>query len=177
MKYCKKCDSTKPVEEFSWANKAKGTRQSNCKECVNAYAKARYEAKKPQLLAEMKVYYEANRDHKRAKMRDYYSKNKDAIYASQRAWRAANPERWDEYQRRYRASKYSGVTQRWVKSEETPGQCYWCGDDISHGHHDDHIMPLSKGGSDDASNRVKTCQPCNNRKYKTHPLVWIASLM
>ena len=46
MKYCNICEQEKPLEEFSWKNKTKGTKTSRCKECQRAYAKAHYSENK-----------------------------------------------------------------------------------------------------------------------------------
>src|ERR1035437_3337108 len=42
---CTKCGQTKPIDEYAWRDKAKGTRRRNCKTCgevvKSAWAKAR----------------------------------------------------------------------------------------------------------------------------------------
>lgn len=42
MKHCNLCNQDKALEAFAWKNKAKGTRQSNCKECHKVYSKTHY---------------------------------------------------------------------------------------------------------------------------------------
>jgi 5-methylcytosine-specific restriction endonuclease McrA len=43
--------------------------------------------------------------------------------------------------------------------------CFWCGHDISDGkHHVDHLIPLSKGGSNGPDNLVGACSSCNKSK-------------
>jgi hypothetical protein len=42
--------------------------------------------------------------------------------------------------------------------------CPYCGDDIGHKPHADHIYPVSKGGRSTASNMVYICQNCNSKK-------------
>ena len=37
MKICNTCKETKPLEEFSFANKVKGTRKNKCKKCTKLY--------------------------------------------------------------------------------------------------------------------------------------------
>lgn len=46
-------------------------------------------------------------------------------------------------------------------------KCYYCDEDIRERHHVDHQIPLVKGGSNEYSNLVLACPPCNMRKgYK-----------
>jgi len=49
-------------------------------------------------------------------------------------------------------------------------RCYWCGSKIGHGHPlaatEDHLTPLSRGGSDNWENIVPACEPCNQRKNR-----------
>lgn len=50
----------------------------------------------------------------------------------------------------------------WEKSKH---RCYWCGKRIKDGkYHVDHVMPLSKGGSDGIENLVIACPTCNMSK-------------
>lgn len=37
----------------------------------------------------------------------------------------------------------------------------------------DHVMPRSRGGSDEDENRVLSCSPCNNSKADLTPSEWI----
>lgn len=41
------------------------------------------------------------------------------------------------------------------------GVCAYCGDVATTS---DHVVPKSKGGTDDLSNLVAACRPCNSRK-------------
>jgi hypothetical protein len=42
-------------------------------------------------------------------------------------------------------------------------RCYYCNETVSNGHVD-HLVPLSRGGSDDLSNLVWACPSCNAAK-------------
>lgn len=50
------------------------------------------------------------------------------------------------------------------KWDEQGGICALCPKTLNGGFHVDHIMPLSKGGSDWPENIQLTCPPCNIRK-------------
>jgi len=41
-KACTKCNKTKPVSEYNYRNKSKGTYQSHCRKCSKAYLKTHY---------------------------------------------------------------------------------------------------------------------------------------
>ena len=38
-KICTKCGLEKPLDDFSWRNKSKGTKRSECKVCQSSYMK------------------------------------------------------------------------------------------------------------------------------------------
>lgn len=44
MKTCSACKETKPLSEFNWKSKSKGTRQSRCKTCYSDYNRGYYHA-------------------------------------------------------------------------------------------------------------------------------------
>ncbi len=52
------------------------------------------------------------------------------------------------------------------------GKCYWCGSKLPKRYHIDHVIPLSRGGSNDASNLVIACQKCNLSKHDRLPHEW-----
>ena len=49
------------------------------------------------------------------------------------------------------------------------GHCYWCGSKVGQHCHVDHVIPLSKGGSNGPENIVISCVACNLRKYDKLP--------
>lgn len=58
---------------------------------------------------------------------------------------------------------FSAKIRRYV-FEKTQGHCAYCGNRISLDFHIDHIIPASRGGSDDIENLVPSCQLCNLTK-------------
>lgn len=56
-------------------------------------------------------------------------------------------------------------------------RCFWCGADIKGTICEDHFIPLSKGGSDYASNIVAACGRCNSRKHNKMPGEFMDELM
>jgi len=53
----------------------------------------------------------------------------------------------------------SGTNREWQREQEMPRQCVFCGspDDLQ----TDHLIPGSRGGSDQADNMVWSCRTCN----------------
>jgi hypothetical protein len=105
-KKCSKCGHEKPTNQFSRNRSQRDGLQAHCRKCSNAYARARYEAERPRLLAEMKEYREANQE---------------AIAARRKARNAANPE-----PNRTRARRWNRAN-RAVAIEIYGGRCVECG--------------------------------------------------
>ena len=112
MKRCSKCNTEKPLTEFSFF---KGAPRSHCKVC-KAKASADWRKAHPGRIDELAA--------------EWYRKNKDRRLASNAAWRAANPERAKANQERataaWRAANPHRVTAKQAKRtasqlQATPG--------------------------------------------------------
>jgi hypothetical protein len=60
---------------------------------------------------------------------------------------------------RNRTITISGTNREWGKEAELPRLCVFCGADNNLQR--DHLIPRSRGGSDDADNMVWSCKTCN----------------
>lgn len=93
-KYCKKCDTTKPVELFSKHPKGTNGLNTYCKPCevkrTQAYKKAMTPEQKEQLREYQAMYN-----------RKYWQENREKLAEGNRAWRAENHERYLETQQEY----------------------------------------------------------------------------
>lgn len=59
------------------------------------------------------------------------------------------------------------VASLWARAKSL---CEWCGQKLSlEDAGQDHLIPLSKGGSNSADNIVLSCSNCNTRKATKHP--------
>lgn len=58
------------------------------------------------------------------------------------------------------------------------GLCWWCGCELSaRNYHADHLIPLSRGGSNDSRNIVISCPRCNLSKKDKLPYEWNGRLI
>lgn len=68
---CGTCNQVKPMEEFAWRNKAKGTRNWACRDCQKAYRKQHYEANRERYIAKAAKWRNARLAENRIKVRHY----------------------------------------------------------------------------------------------------------
>lgn len=139
-KACTKCGETKPLNEFGNHKKTRDGKNCWCKKCHREYHRA------------------------------YYRSISDDHYERTVRWRRNNPEAVRAIKQRRRAAEkgsYGGFDAEDWKEILTRYQnrCLCCG--VSGGEEKltaDHVVPLSKGGSHDASNIQPLCHSCNSRK-------------
>lgn len=109
-----------------------------------------------------------NVEARRAIAREWGRRNRAAVDATRRAWRKAHPEGHAAHEQARRARKRaSGGTytaREWLALCATNGQrCLCCGQsDVKLTV--DHVVPLSRGGTNDIANIQPLCGPCNSAK-------------
>jgi len=57
------------------------------------------------------------------------------------------------------------------------GKCYWCSQKIWIDATIDHIVPQSRGGTDDPSNLALACVKCNNVKSNSTPEEFVRHIL
>ena len=134
-------------------------------------------------------YYAANRERVADNQRRRCRENPVKKAEEQRRWIAKNPGKTSEYSRRYyathREERIALVHIRRAMKNSAPGRytaddvrtqlsrqegkCFWCGEKLSD-YHVDHVVPLSKGGSNGPENIVVACPACNMAKGSKHPM-------
>jgi len=100
---------------------------------------------------------------------DGRSQDKEYQNEWSRKWRAAHPERVQHWNRQVRAARRKAtgtftkddVAYHWRQQD---GRCVYCGATLNNDYHIDHIIPLSRGGTNFVGNIQLLCPTCNMRK-------------
>ncbi len=179
-KRCTKCGETKPTECFSRRADRPIGLQSQCKACQNAYRDANrdrraeiysaWSAANRERIAETKrTYRAANREHIEEYRRSWRDANSERDAETNRAWRKANPEaqKSKNLRRRARVANAEGTHNAadiQAQYKRQKAHCFYCEAKLGKSYHVDHIVPLSRGGSNWPDNIVCACASCNTSK-------------
>jgi len=147
-KYCRRCDTTKDIEEFHKNKRNPSGVHAACKSCVKFYAK------------------------------EYYQKNRVKYYWQNKQWREANPERRRESNKRYEGNNPNrrksslpskGRKQLYDKLNDAvrrgkimrPNKCSDCNSKIKvEAHHEDYEKPFEV---------VWLCRACHVKRHHKIP--------
>lgn len=151
-----------------------------CVDCTRVYA-AGYAAKYPEKIRlRDKLYRESNKEKCDIRSANYRAANRLECAARAREWRAKNPEKVKELYGRSRARKaraagsYSAEDVRSLYKHQH-GKCAYfskCGAHLKFGYHVDHIVAVTRGGTNFKSNLQLLCPRCNRRKSAKDPLIF-----
>lgn len=132
--------------------------------------RAWYAANAEKARANTQTWRHANAEKARADLRAWRAAHPEKIRATTRAWQSANPEKKRAADTRRRARKLNApvndfTAQQWRDMQAAYDyRCAYCDKRRKGKLTQDHITPLSKGGSHTASNIVPACKSCNSRK-------------
>lgn len=199
LKRCRKCGEVKPatLEYFSPIKARKSGLHSECRVCVYAKNKLWRENNPDKYRESCRKWRQANPDKARENERRWQLANADRKRKNERRWRYANLEKarervrlWNRNNpdkarsgsnnRRARKLKNGGThTAADIRAQynSQDGNCWWCGNKIIDVYHVDHIVPLSRGGSNAAGNLVIACPRCNLSKGAKMPHEWSGRLL
>lgn len=133
------------------------------------------------LKAYRRRWYVDNREKSKDYSRAYYQSHKEEHAEYGREWRKNNPEKVRVIGRasmnRRRALLMSAEGQYTAKDakaqyERQKGQCYWCDKYVGSRYDLDHIVPLTRGGSNYPDNIVVACPHCNRSRRNKLPHEW-----
>lgn len=137
-----------------------------------------------------KRYYSENKDKLKEKNRRWREKNKEKRSEYERRYtaehkeqkrlyraangpmNAANRRRRTARQRAAEGNHTADDVKRQYKAQK--GRCYYCGCKVGSSYHVDHVIPLSRGGSNGPENIVVACSSCNLSKANKMPHEWPA---
>ncbi len=183
---CMECERERDRERF----KNPERRAANIERSRRFYAE-----NKEEFLDKCRERHQMNRDQRlvvQAEWRrknpnnrtDWYLKNREKELQRSRQYGKDNPEKVSDWCRKRRARKNNAEGQH-SPAEVTDlfarqrGLCASCKSKLSvrkpNRYHIDHIVPISKGGSDWISNIQLLCPPCNSSKKDKLPEEWARS--
>lgn len=191
MKVCKLCSREKPLDQFFKKKKSTDGYFAKCKVCSTAEVKKwrsdnaekvmqtrlAWEAKNEvKILHDRKVYYANNVEKTAETNRLRYAANKEYFSRKNREWREAHKEdqclrgRLNKARRRGAPGVFGKEDiQRIAFSQKN--RCAYCQCRLVKNRHIDHIIPVSKGGSNWPRNLQLLCAPCNQSKKDKMPEV------
>lgn len=130
----------------------------------------RWKQQNPERKKELdKNWGKRNPDKVKANAKRYIENNREKAMESRRRWRAYNPEKKMAIEHKRRAKQISSggtyTAAEWRSLiAHYGGKCLCCGrDDVALTV--DHVIPISKGGSNSIDNIQPLCLSCNSRKF------------
>ena len=174
MKRCRVCGKNKPIADYY-------RKQAMCKSCDKERNRQQYKDNRESKVEQNKRWRDANPGYsaknnkqwdeanpgKNAERgRKYYKENIDEQRAKGRekfqrraALKAALPATLTSYQWEHTLKHFNNC-------------CAYCGEKLTNAHQD-HFIPLSKGGEYTKRNIVPSCKKCNSSKSNKPPLAWL----
>lgn len=148
-----------------------------CIECHNKLI----HADKKKHRADFRRWYAKNAERQRLRAREYRAENLEYCRQKASKWKAANRDQNSAHQRNRDAKKRESGGQHTAQDiaeilKAQRGRCAYCREGLKNKYHVDHIIALSKGGSNGRRNLQLLCQPCNQRKHARDPIEFARSL-
>lgn len=183
VKRCRKCGLEKAVTEFYGCSASPDGLHWYCKLCALAYRKAQYHRTRPprkpgmtpeQRKQRRRELYAARRSDMHEQNRRNYAKHREQRKVAVKLWASKNRERVRIYFHTRRALKrqlggrFTAADWQALKARYNY-QCLCC-----HKQEPeieltiDHVIPISQGGRNDASNIQPLCRSCNSSKSARH---------
>lgn len=178
-KRCSKCDTVKPLTEFSKHRGRADGFQAHCKTCVKAtfdrwYARPEHAAR---VVASARQWFVENTEHARELRKALYHRSEEKRERIAR-WPKMHPAERRAIHANSRA-RILGAPGAGVDAEDiaellscSAGLCMYCGR-----HRTlclDHIDPMSNGGVHESANLAPCCRACNSSKRDDSLIVWLA---
>jgi 5-methylcytosine-specific restriction endonuclease McrA len=189
-KICNKCNVEKHLDSFHLNPKLRDGHKGTCKECKNKAGRKSYtdnrekrlvsakksrEKYKEKYAVKKKEYEKANREKIKMRQRLFYRENTEAKAKKQArrdAWLVEHPEKRKEYSERRRFKMTLGSNPEVLEYSRIlmRDPCWYCGGITTTV---DHIVSISKGGTNDCTNLAACCDNCSSSKGEKSLLVWM----
>lgn len=171
-KKCSKCGEVKSRTEFHKASRSKDGLKGQCKSCRGAYSKESYWSNRDSELRKVKEYVQKNKDKVALYQREYRASRKQHLGQYHKDYCKANPHYTKAIHSRRKARSLNAkgnhtAEQLKARFDYHGNKCVYC--DSTENLHADHQIPLSRGGTNFASNMVPACASCNCSKGSKTP--------
>lgn len=185
LKYCPSCQTVKTLGSFQPAKGRFGGVRGWCKPCKSLKSQKEYLENDEAIKARSKNYRDTHKEELAQYHARYKQQNKDKVARRHKKYQQANATKIQEYKKGWRKSNRDKVyaslqNRRAMKKsaegthtaddtnllwEQQGGCCAYCGCELTLEYrHLDHVIPLSRGGSNWPSNLAWACPPCNLSK-------------
>jgi len=175
---CRLCDAVKPASDYEACPGSRTGLRTECRDCHKASKLAAYHRRKEEIAVERKAAYAQNPEiRRRIGLASYYRHHEKRLVGKRR-YRTDHPETGKAQNRRYRA-RLAGVQPGHTLDDlirihrRQRDLCFWCGGRLHGLYEPEHVIPLSRGGSDYPENLVVSCRKCNVSKSGRTPVEWI----
>lgn len=186
-KRCTRCNLVKEAADFHRQSTTSTGLDNYCRECRKAYGAQHYRANKERHYETVKLWSKRNpekdaiirrkarsSDKYKANTKVYREKNREALRETVHKWYLNNREHCTLKKHRRRAKELAGGSfsaKQWRELLASTGnRCLACGTAAAETKLGkltmDHVIPLSKGGSNTIDNIQPLCLPCNISKAR-----------
>jgi 5-methylcytosine-specific restriction endonuclease McrA len=146
----------------------------NGKDRIKQRSREWYEANRQKALARAADYRKRNTEQVQQRKRQEYLRHRDKRKAKVKEWAANNPAKVQANRARHQALLVNApghFTPADLKEQhrKQAGLCFYCHAELHKLGSVDHVIPLSKRGTNLPENIDLACWPCNNRKGDMMP--------
>lgn len=173
-RYCKECVKVKNCIQYAIHRDKRLAAVKQNQKATSASIKIRkarrYLENRKNNLEQASLRYYNNIEERRRYAITRYHNNPELMSERAKRYAKAHPEKLQVLRCRRRARNRnaagfcSSLQLKW-RLEYHGYKCVYCGKDVRKNCHVDHMIPLSKGGSNWPSNLVPSCPTCNNSKH------------
>jgi len=133
------------------------------------YKKQYWQKNKEELQKEFRKYYQINKEREKERKRKWEKNHPDKIREYGQKWTKNNPDKIREknLKRRTKGTIKRGIISKLINENIFKYgiiTCEKCKKECENNFHVDHIVPISRGGTNDYSNLQILCQYCNLSK-------------